>query len=77
MLMVMAFMIALLQVLKPPTLIDIAANSLWPSSTYGIDSDTTSYEKWSCGWQRCLPERSVQRDAERRFTVGYHQNVSD
>ena len=28
-----------------PTLIDIAANSLWPSSTYGIDSDTSSYDE--------------------------------
>lgn len=27
------------------TLIDIAANSLWPDSTYGIDSDTTSYDE--------------------------------
>ncbi|HHK9582213.1 TPA: autotransporter outer membrane beta-barrel domain-containing protein [Citrobacter braakii] len=27
------------------TLIDIAANSLWPSSTYGIDSDTSSYDE--------------------------------
>ncbi len=27
------------------TLIDIAANSLWPYSTYGIDSDTTSYDE--------------------------------
>ncbi|EBV8346566.1 autotransporter outer membrane beta-barrel domain-containing protein, partial [Salmonella enterica subsp. enterica serovar Stanley] len=27
------------------TLIDITANSLWPDSTYGIDSDTTSYDE--------------------------------
>ncbi|ALD76468.1 Putative flagellin structural protein [Citrobacter portucalensis] len=27
------------------TLIDITANSLWPYSTYGIDSDTTSYDE--------------------------------
>lgn len=25
------------------TLIDIAANSLWPSSTYGIDNNDTAY----------------------------------
>ncbi|WP_369462750.1 autotransporter adhesin EhaB [Citrobacter braakii] len=28
-----------------PTLIDTAANSLWPSSTYGIDSNTSSYDE--------------------------------
>ena len=27
------------------TLIDIAANSLWPSSTYGIDDDNTAYDE--------------------------------
>ena len=44
--MVTAFMTATLQGTEATaTLIDITANSLWPDSTYGIDSDTTSYDE--------------------------------
>lgn len=59
------------------TLLDIAANSLWPWSTYGIKTATRPMMKTVMYRQRSLPERSVQCDAERRLALGYKQNLSD